>query len=103
MHQVLGTADVAAPSFPTPPSITGTAQVGQVLTLNLGAALDAGLVTQVEWLRDGAAGPVATLPELWKYTPVAADVGKAITARVTRQGPAGTVAATSAPTAVVVA
>ncbi|WP_245896797.1 hypothetical protein [Sphingomonas fennica] len=103
LHQVLGTADVAAPSFPTPPSITGTAQVGQVLTLNLGAALDAGLVTQVEWLRDGAAGPVATLPELWKYTPVAADVGKAITARVTRQGPAGTVAATSAPTAVVVA
>ena len=90
-----------APSNTVLPAITGTAQVGQVLTSTTGA-----------W----TARPGATYTRQWKaagvniggatgttYTPLVGDVGKVITVTVTATNTQGAASATSAATAAVIA
>ncbi|WP_395674708.1 hypothetical protein [Inquilinus sp.] len=90
-----------APSNTVLPAITGTAQVGQVLTSTTGT-----------W----TARPGATYARQWKaagvniggatgttYTPVGGDVGKVITVAVTATNNKGAASATSAATTAVIA
>lgn len=88
---------VAGDQVLTPtPTVTGTAQVGQTLTAVPGT-WDAGVVKGYQWTVDGAdvSGATATT-----YVPVAGDVGKKITVRVTGTRPGyTTVSRTSALTA----
>lgn len=63
------------------PYITGTAQVGKVLTANVGAASPAGAKLSYQWLANGTAIAGATAKT---YTPAsAAQLGKRISVRVT--------------------
>ena len=87
------------------PSITGTAQVGETLTVNTsGIADEDGLENAAftyQWLADGTAIPGATAGA---YTPVEADEGKAVTVQVNFTDDAGNdETLTSAPTAAVAA
>jgi hypothetical protein len=90
-----------APSNTVLPAITGTAQVGAVLTSTTGT-----------WI----ARPGATFARQWKaagvnivgatgatYTPLVGDIGKVITVTVTATNTQSSVAATSAATAAVIA
>jgi putative cell wall-binding protein/peptidoglycan/xylan/chitin deacetylase (PgdA/CDA1 family) len=82
------------PTVPGVPTITGTAQVGQVLTANPGTWTPPATAYTYQWLRNGAAITGATNAT---YTPVAADVGTTLTVRVSATPPGGTAAsATSA-------
>jgi putative cell wall-binding protein/peptidoglycan/xylan/chitin deacetylase (PgdA/CDA1 family) len=86
------------------PTITGTAQVGQALTADPGTWAPVAVSFAYQWLADGTAISGATLPS---YTPVAGDVGKAITVQVTGTAAGydpltATSAATAAVTPVVV-
>ncbi len=80
------------------PTITGTPQVGQSLT-GVPGTWDDGVDLTYQWTADGTDIPSATTSA---YTPVAGDVGKVITVKVTgtKTGYA-TVTRESAPTAVV--
>ena len=83
------------------PTITGTAQVGQLLTATAGTWNPSGVTTAFQWVAGGVDVSGATGST---YTPVAADVGKVITVRVTASKSGYTSAnATSAATATVVA
>ena len=85
----------------TVPTITGTAKVGQPLTATAGTWNPADATTAYHWLAGGVdvAGATAST-----YTPVAADLGKAISVRVTASKSGYSSAnATSAATAAVVA
>ena len=105
---------IATPAAPEPPAnspatgapiITGTAQVGETLTVDTSGITDGdGLedaAFSYQWLADGTAIPGATASA---YTPVAADEGKAITVQVNFTDDAGNdETLTSAPTAAVAA
>lgn len=97
-----GTAAVQQiPANTVLPAITGTAQVGQVLTVSNGTWTGTPAPTFArQWKADGAniAGATATT-----YTPVVGDVGKVITCTVTATNAAGTLPATTAATAAVIA
>ena len=105
---------IATPAAPEPaanspatgaPAITGTAQVGQTLTVDTsGIADEDGLEDAAfgyQWLADGTAMPGATASA---YTPAEADEGKPVTVQVSFTDDAGNdETLTSAPTAAVAA
>lgn len=93
---------VCVPKFTVQPSITGTAQNGQVLTGASGTVAN-GTVTSRQWRRNGVAISGATGAT---YTLQAADIGAVITLAVTATNAlnsANTVTAVSAGTAAVIA
>ncbi|HEY4098390.1 MAG TPA: hypothetical protein VGM33_22890 [Baekduia sp.] len=110
----LGATTVASPSFGpiapgTPvntalPRITGTPRRGQPLAVNAGAWSPAGRTYTYQWQHDAGAGFVdiagATLSS---YTPVASDVGAPLQVTVSATNGFGTVTATTAATAAVLA
>ena len=82
------------------PKITGTAKVGSTLTANLGIWSPSTISPRYQWYRSGAAITGATSAA---YKPTSADVGKAMTVRVTAYKTGYTTAVkTSAATAAVV-
>ena len=82
------------------PMITGTAKVGSTLTANLGIWSPSTISPRYQWYRSGAAITGATSAA---YKPTSADVGKAMTVRVTAYKTGYTTAVkTSAATAAVV-
>lgn len=93
------TAVIAPPTNTAAPAITGTAQVGQVLTVSNGTWTGSPTYTR-QWKANGTniSGATATT-----YTPVAGDVGKTITCTVTGTNAAGNASATSSATAAVIA
>lgn len=80
------------------PTITGTARVGAVLTVNQGTWSPAGVTLTRQWLRNGTAIAGATGTT---YSVTSADLGARISVRVTGTLGAATATATSAQTAVV--
>ena len=90
---------IDAPTNTVAPAITGTAQVGQVLSGSTGTWTESPSFAR-QWLADGVAIEAATAAT---YTPVVGDVGKIIALRVTATANGRTSAATSAPTAAVIA
>ena len=104
---LFGTASAAtqaAPTNTTPPTVTGTASVGQTLTAENGTWSNSPTTYQYQWLRCGATGdscvgiPGATAKT---YLVVAADRGHTLRVRVTAVNADGAVNARSAQTAVV--
>ena len=94
-----------APSNTSLPAVSGTAQVGQVLSGDNGSWDGTTPITYADqWMRcetDGTscvAIPSATAPS---YAPVLADVGSTLRLRVSASNVAGTVSASSAASAVV--
>ena len=89
------------------PGVSGTAQVGQVLTGSDGTWTGTAPITFVkQWrLCDGSGASCADIAGATgpTYTPVAGDVGKTVRLRVTATNPDDTVDADSAATAVVIA
>lgn len=81
------------------PAVSGVAQVGEVLTGDVGM-WTANPTYARAWLADGVVISGATAAT---YTPVVGDVGKAITFRVTATANSNSTAATSGPTAAVIA
>ena len=82
------------------PKITGTAKVGSTLTANLGTWSPSTISPRYQWYRSGAAIIGATAVT---YKPTSADVGKALTVKVTAYKTGYTTAVkTSAATAAVV-
>lgn len=100
------TPAVAPPVNTVPPAIAGTAQVGQTLTASPGTWTGAPTSFAYQWQRCDAAGancvdiPGATAAT---YVVTAADVGFTLRVRVTASNAAGSAAATSPPTPVVIA
>lgn len=90
---------IGAPANTDVPAITGTAQVGQVLTASDGTWTGSPTIAR-QWKADGDAIAGATAVT---YTPVAGDIGKAITVTVTATNSKGSVSSTSAATAAVIA
>jgi hypothetical protein len=83
------------------PAITGTAQVGQVLTTTNGTWNGTPAPTYTrQWKANGVAIVGATGTT---YTPVVGDIGKTITCTITATNTAGATTATSAATAAVIA
>lgn len=90
-----------APELTVAPAITGTAEVGQVLTLDDGTFTGTAPITYLyQWFSGGVAISGATSAT---YTPVAGDVGNIITGRVTAMNPYGSATGFAAPTAAVTA
>lgn len=90
---------IGSPVNTVAPALSGTAQVGQTLTSTTGTW--SGTPTYArQWFAAGVAISGATGAT---YVPVVGDVGKALTVRVTATNDKGSVSATSAPTAAVVA
>ena len=81
------------------PVITGTAQVGKVLTSSTGTWTGA-TSYGYQWAGNGTPIAGATAAS---YTPVSGDAGHTLTATVTATGSGGTASATSAPTVPIVA
>jgi peptidoglycan/xylan/chitin deacetylase (PgdA/CDA1 family) len=96
LYDLAGAPTTTVPGTPT---ITGTAQVGQLLTADPGTWTPAPATYSYQWLRNGAAITNATNAT---YTPVAADVGRTLTVRVSAT-PAGGTAASATSAGVVVA
>ncbi|WP_308797053.1 cell wall-binding repeat-containing protein [Agromyces silvae] len=88
------------PTVPGTPTITGTAQVGQVLTANPGTWTPAPASFSYQWLRNGVAIAGATGST---YTPVAADVGATLTVQVSGTPAGGTPASATSVGVVVTA
>ncbi len=93
--------DPAAPVNTVPPTITGTAQVGETLTANDGTwtGRPTPTLTRV-WEADGVAIEGATGTT---YVPVEDDIGAVITVTVTAKSHEGTASETSAATSAVIA
>jgi hypothetical protein len=87
----------AAPADSALPAISGTAQVGKVLTTTTGTWTGATSYAY-KWAGNGTAIAGATAST---YTPVSSDVGHTLTAIVTATGPGGSASVTSAPTSAV--
>lgn len=92
-------APAAAPTNTVLPAISGTAQVGQVLTAYAGVWTGAPTFAYV-WKNEGVAIPGATDDQ---YTVLVGDVGDNITVTVTGANAAGSASATSAETLPVIA
>lgn len=90
---------IGAPANTVAPGITGTAQVGQVLTRSTGTWSGTPTYTQ-QWSADGVAIDGATAST---YTPVVGDVGKVVTVAVTATEDGKSWTVVSAPTAAVIA
>ena len=97
-------ATAAAPVNTSPPTISGTAQVGQTLTAGNGTWSNAPTSFAYQWLRCNGGGnscdSVANATQQ-TYTLVAADVGSTMRVRVTATNADGSNAAQSEQTAVV--
>lgn len=90
-----------APTLTVAPVITGTAQVGQVLTVDDGTFTgDATITYAYQWFIGGAAVSGETNNT---YTPVAGDVGKVATARVVATNASGSASGFAAPTSAIIA
>jgi hypothetical protein len=86
------------PGWTTPPSISGTATVGQVLTGNIGALFGhLPTLTTQQWLRSGV--PIGGATAL-TYTVVAADSTHSLTFQVTASSGHATAQTQSAPLAI---
>lgn len=93
------TASGVSPYVTTIPAITGTATVGQVLTLGNGTwSGDATIVYTYAWYANNI---VITGANASTYTLVSAQLGKRITGRVTATNLSGTASSTTVPTAAV--
>ncbi len=91
----------AIPANTVAPAITGTAQVGQTLTVSNGTWTGNPTPTFTrQWKANGTniSGATATT-----YVPVVGDIGKTITCTVTGTNMVGSAQATSAATAAVIA
>ena len=75
-----GTITTTRMTVNSAPAITGTARVGETLSVGTGVFVPAATSTSYTWLRDGTAIPGATTA---KYVLVAADRGHVISATVT--------------------
>lgn len=91
---------VSLPRNTVRPTITGTAQVGQVLTSTQGTWTGTGNTYARRWTADNVTIPGATGVT---YTPVGGDVGKLIRVVIAATNTSGTADATSNPTAAVIA
>jgi hypothetical protein len=91
---------VNAPFNTAIPTITGTAQVGQVLTSTNGTWKGSGITYSRQWTANGVviAGATGTT-----YTPVVGQIGQVIRVIVTAINSSGSATATSNPTAAVIA
>jgi Ig domain of plant-specific actin-binding protein len=91
------------PKNVTPPTITGTAEVGQRLVATRGTWTGKPTSFHFQWIRCDADGACATIGGATKktYVPTSADVGHTLEATVTARNAAGASSAASAPTAVV--
>ena len=98
-------AGPARPRNSAPPTISGTPQVGQMLTANNGTWTGQQPLTySYQWRRcDATGGSCADISgaSAKTYTATSADQGNTLRVRVTARNAAGTTAATSAPTGVV--
>ena len=97
-------ATAAAPVNTAPPTVSGTAQVGQTLTAGNGTWSNAPTSFAYQWLRCNGGGnscaPIANATQQ-TYTLVTADAGSTIRVRVTATNADGSTAAQSEQTAVV--
>jgi hypothetical protein len=94
-------AAVSVPLNMVPPTITGTPQVGQMLTVSQGSWMFNPTSFSYQWFRAGAAIPGAAAAT---YLSVAADIGSALTGSVIATNPSGASAPSmSAPTAAITA
>ncbi len=90
----------AVPTNSVNVAISGTAQVGQTLTVSAGTWAGGGLTFTRQWKRGGTAIAGATGST---YVPVVADIGALLTCTVTGTNNAGSLAKTSAATVAVLA
>jgi hypothetical protein len=93
-----------SPSNTSPPSIAGTAQVGQTLSGDAGSWSGGGIKYSFQWVRCDSSGAACTSlsgATGSSYAPVTDDVGSTIRIVVTAANQGGTSVATSAPTAAV--
>lgn len=97
---VLVAKAISTPLNTVIPAITGTAQVGQVLTSTTGTWKGSGITYARTWTADGVTIAGATAAT---YTPVVGDIGKVIRVIVTATNASGSLFATSNPTAAVIA
>jgi hypothetical protein len=102
-------AHIRATLVPTalaPPSISGTAQVGQVLSVQLGTWLSFPTTFAFQWQRCDATGAncvAITAATAQSYTATTHDVGATLDVVVSAQNSYGAGTATASPSAVVVA
>lgn len=100
-------SSLQAPTNTAPPTISGTAQVGQVLTANNGTWTGTGTITYTyQWLRcDSAGNNCAAISgaTAQTYTATTADVGNTLRVDVTATDGVGSTTARSAQTAPVAA
>ena len=91
------------PKNVTPPTITGTAEVGQKLVATRGTWTGNPTSFHFVWSRCDTDGACLTIANATKktYVPTAADVGHTLRVTVTARNSAGGTAAASAPSAVV--
>ena len=94
---------VTKPKNVTPPTITGTAEVGQKLVATRGTWTGSPTTFLYGWSRCDADGACLTIAAASKksYVPTLSDVGHTLVVTVTAKNSAGSTAAASAPTAVV--
>lgn len=97
--ELLGFAEVV-PTNSVNVAISGTARVGQTLTVSAGTWAGGGLTFTHQWKRGGTAIVGATGST---YVPVVADIGALLTCTVTGTNNAGSLAKTSAATVAVLA
>ena len=100
-----GTPPTARPAALTPPSIAGTAQVGQVLSSSVGTWSGAPTTFTYRWQRCSASGTSClTIPRATAshYALTPDDLGATIVVVVTANGPGGATSANAAPTGAVV-
>jgi hypothetical protein len=94
-----------APAATSPPTISGTPQIGQTLTANTGTWKTTGTVTfTYQWLRcDAGGGTCVAIKDATKqtFTLTQDDVGHTIRVKVTAKDTNGSTSATSVPTGVV--
>ncbi|HZD88056.1 MAG TPA: GH25 family lysozyme [Gaiellaceae bacterium] len=99
-----GTPPSARPAAIVPPSISGTAQVGQVLSGSVGTWSGAPTTFAYGWRRcDATTGACVTIAHATgrAYTLTPDDIGSTIALVVTATGPGGVASVTSTPTAAV--